>query len=178
MKRYKIRKRFWQINQYITAEKVRVVDEEGKQVGVMPTKEALELARKEGLDLVEVAAKEKPPVAKIVEFAKFKYQERRKHLAGKKKSKAQNQKVVRFTPFIAENDFQIRVKRAREFLEEGDKVSLVVKFVGRQITRKEFGYELIKRAHKDLQDVATMEREPALKGKLLITILAPMKKKS
>lgn len=143
----------------------------------MSKQKALELARKEGLDLVEVAAKVHPPVAKIVNFTKFKYRERQKHLTGRRKSKAQDLKEVRFTPFIAENDFNIRVKKAREFLEEGDKVALVVKFVGRQITRKEFGYELIKKAYNKLQDLATMEREPSLKGKLLTTTLAPTKKK-
>lgn len=144
----------------------------------MTKDEALRIAQEAGVDLVEVASKTDPPVAKIVDFAKFKYQERRKHLAGKGKAKSQDLKEVRFTPFIAENDFNIRIKRAREFLEEGDKVSLVVKFVGRQITRKEFGYELIKRAYSQLQDISTMEREPALKGKILTTTLAPSKKKS
>ena len=170
-------RKFWQINQYIRAEKVRVVDDVGKQVGVMPTAKALELARKDGLDLVEVAAKTDPPVVKIVDFAKFKYQERRKQMGSKRRSKSQDLKEVRFTPFIAENDFMIRIKKAREFLADGDKVVLVVKFVGRQITRKEFGFELIKRAYHELQESATMEREPALKGKLLTTTLSPVKKK-
>lgn len=169
-------RKFWQINQYIRSPKLRVVDEDGKQIGIMTKEEALRAAIDEGLDLVEVASQTDPPVAKIIDFAKFKYQERRKHLEGKRKAKAQDLKEVRFTPFIAENDFNIRIKRAREFLEEGDKVVLVVKFVGRQITRKEFGYELIKRASHQLQDISTMEREPALKGKLLMTTLAPSKK--
>lgn len=171
-------RKIYQINQYIRAKEVRVVDEEGKQIGVMPLEKALKLAQEEGLDLVEVAAKTVPPVAKIIDFAKFKYQERRKHqLAKKKGAKGQDLKEIRFTPFIAENDFQIRLKRAREFLEEGNKVHLVVKFVGRQITRKEFGFDLIKRAYQSLEDIATMEREPNLKGKLLITTLSPAKKK-
>lgn len=116
-------------------------------------------------------------MAKIINFAKFKYQEKRKHLEGKKRSKGQDIKEIRFTPFIAQNDFSVRVKRAREFLEEGDKVVLVVKFVGRQITRKEFGYELLKKAYTELQDISTMEREVSLKGKLLNTTLSPIKKK-
>ncbi len=169
-------KRYWQINHYIQADKLRVVDEDGNQIGVMTKEEALKQAKAEGLDLVEVAANAKPPVAKIVEFAKFKYQEKRKHMEGKKRAKTQDLKIIRFTPFIAENDFQIRINRAREFLEEGDKVNLVVKFVGRQITRKEFGFELIKRAYNELQDLATMEREPNLRGKLLLTTLSPIKK--
>lgn len=170
-------RKFWQINQYIRAPKLRVVDAEGKQIGVMPTPEALRLAAAEGLDLVEVAPTVNPPVAKITDFAKFKYQERRKHLEGKRKARSQELKEIRLTPFIAENDLSLRIKRAREFLEEGNKVALVVKFVGRQITRKEFGYELLKRAYQELQDLATMEREPTLRGKLLMTTLSPAKKK-
>lgn len=170
-------RKIYQINQYIRAKEVRVVDEEGKQIGVMPLEEALKLAQEEGADLVEVAPKAVPPVAKIIDFAKFKYQERRKLQQSKKGGRSQDLKEIRFTPFIAENDFQIRLKRARQFLEEGNRVNLVVKFVGRQITRKEFGFELIKRAYASLEDLATMEREPNLKGKLLITTLAPTKKK-
>ena len=172
-------RRIYQLNQYIRAKEVRVVDEEGKQLGVMPISEALKLAQEEGVDLVEVAPKITPPVAKLIDFAKFKYQERRKHqLAKKKGSKGQDLKEIRFTPFIAENDFQIRLKRARAFLEEGNRVNLVVKFVGRQITRKEFGVGLIKRACQSLEDLATMDREPSLKGKLLIPTLSPAKKRS
>lgn len=170
-------KKYWQINQYISAEKMRIVDEKGEQIGVMTKSEALKLAADEGLDLVEVAGKADPPVVKLIDFAKFRYQEKRKHLEGRKKAKTHDIKEIRFTPFIAENDFQIRIKKAKEFLEEGDKVNLVVKFVGRQITRKDFGFELIKRAYSELQDISTMEREPALKGKLLITTLVPIKKK-
>jgi translation initiation factor IF-3 len=157
---------------------MRLIDEDGKQVGVLSKQEALQLARREGLDLVQVAPNAKPPVVKIIDFAKFKYQERRKHLEGKKKSKTQVLKEIRFTPFIAENDFNIRIKRAREFLEAGDKVNIVVKFVGRQLTRKDFGDKIITKAYSELQDISTMEREPSLRGKLLITTLAPTKKKS
>lgn len=156
---------------------MRLVDEQGKQLGLMTKDQALKLAHEEGLDLVQVAPNEKPPVVKLIDFAKFKYQEKRKHLEGKKKSKSQGIKEIRFTPFIAENDFNIRIKRAREFLEEGDKVILVVKFVGRQITRKDFGDKIMKRAYQELQDLATMDREPSLKGKRLTTTLSPIKKR-
>lgn len=157
---------------------MRLIDDQGNQVGVMSKLEALKLARQEGLDLVQIAPQAKPPVVKLIDFAKFKYQERRKHLEGKKKTKAQELKEIRFTPFIAENDFNIRINKAREFLEGGDKVNIVVKFVGRQLTRKDFGDKIITKAYNQLQDVSTMEREPSLRGKLLITTLAPIKKKS
>ena len=172
------RRKYWQINQYIQANQFRLVDEEAKQLGVMDKSQALKLAQEEGLDLVLVAPNAQPPVVKLIDFAKFKYQEKRKHLEGRKKAKKQDLKEIRFTPFIAENDFNVRIKKAREFLEEGNKVTLVVKFVGRQLTRKDFGDQIIKKAYSQLQDLATMEREPSLKGKLLITTLAPVKKSS
>jgi len=152
-----------------------VVDDKGVQLGVLSTTEALKKAEAAGLDLVEVAAKTNPPVAKIINFAKFKYQQKQKDSGGKK-ARGGDIKEIRFTPFIAENDYNIRIKRAQEFLEEGDKVKLVVKFVGRQITRKEFGKDLLKKAVNALSENSTVEREPAFRGKLLITTLNPIKK--
>lgn len=169
-------KKFYQVNQYITAEKLRVVDENAKQIGILTREEALKKAQEAGLDLVEVAPKIDPPVAKIIDFAKFKYQQKQKSSGGTKKSRGGGIKEIRFTPFIAENDYNIRIKRAQEFLEEGDKVRLVVKFVGRQITRKDFGKNLLKKAIAALSDYATVEREAAFKGKLLISTLNPLKK--
>ncbi len=170
-------KKFYQVNQYIKSPKLRVVDEKATQIGVLSLKEALDLAEERGLDLVEVAPKAVPPVAKIIDFAKFKYQLKQKLSSGAKKSKAQDIKEIRFTPFIAENDYSIRIKKALEFLEDGDKVKLVVKFVGRQITRKDFGKALMKKAIKALSEESTVEREPAFQGKLLISTLNPIKKK-
>ena len=169
-------KKFYQVNQYIKAPKLRVVDENATQIGVLTKEKALALAKEKGLDLVEVAAKTDPPVAKIVDFAKFKYQQKQKNAGSAKKSRGVDIKEIRFTPFIAENDYNIRIKRATQFLEDGDKVRLVVKFVGRQITRKEFGKDLMKKATKALGEVATVEREPSFRGKLLIATLNPIKK--
>src|SRR4030042_3946247 len=172
-----MQKKFWQTNQYIRGEELRVVDEQAKQIGLMTKADALRPAQEEGLDLILVAPNAKPPVAKIIDFAKFKYQEKRKAMEGMKKSKSQDLKEIRFTPFIAENDFQTRIKKSREFLEDGDKVMLVVKFVGRQITRKDFGDNILHKAIQELQDISTLEREPSLRGKLLMTTLAPLKGK-
>lgn len=169
-------KKFYQVNQYIKSPKLRVVDEKAVQIGVLSLQEALKLAQEKGLDLVEVAPKADPPVAKIIDFAKFKYQLKQKIASGIKKSKTQNLKEIRFTPFIAENDYNIRIKRATQFLEDGDKVKLVVKFVGRQITRKEFGKALMKKAIKALNEFSTVEREPTFQGKLFIATLSPIKK--
>ena len=138
----------------------------------MPTQEALFKARQKGLDLVEVASKANPPVCKIIDFKKFIYQENKKARTGKKKKK-QGLKGIRFTPFIASKDFEVRVNRAKEFLTDGYKVKLTVKFVGRQITRKQFGYDLLKKAIQQLEEISKVESEPKLQGKLLMMVLSP-----
>jgi translation initiation factor IF-3 len=154
-----------------------VVDERGGQLGVMAIGEALFKSRQVGLDLVEVAPEAKPPVCKIIDFKKFKYQEDKKQKAGSKKTKQSQTKEIRFTPFIAQNDYETRVKRAKEFLEDGDKVRVTVKFVGRQITRKQFGYELLKKVSDQLSQIAKVDIEPKWQGRLLTMLLAPVGKK-
>ena len=169
-------KKFYQINQFIKADQLRVVDEKATQIGVVSKQEALQIAQEAGLDLVLVAPRANPPVAKIVNFSKFKYQQSQKNKSSKKKQKSVDIKEIRFTPFIAEGDYQTRIKKAREFLEAGNKVRLNVKFVGRQITKKDFGDNLMARAVDDLYDYATVEREPALTGKILSAQLQPKNK--
>lgn len=143
----------------------------------MPTGEALFKARQKGLDVVEVAANAKPPVVKIIDFKKFKYQENKKQREGKKKGIKQDTKEIRFTPFIAQNDFKVRIKRAKEFLQAGNRVKLTVKFVGRQISRKQFGYNLLKKAISQLEEVAKTQDNPKWQGRLLSINLAPLKAK-
>jgi len=147
------------------------VDEEAGQIGVMSKMEALNLAHEKEADLILVAPNANPPVAKIIIFAKFKYQQQQKEASGRKKAKAVDIKEIRFTPFIAEGDYNQRIKRVRQFLEDGDKVRLTVKFVGRQITRKDFGDKLLNKAVSELSDIATVEFPHRLMGKLLYTQL-------
>jgi len=172
----RIAKIFYRINHYIKADKLRVVDETAAQIGILTKDEALARAQQAGLDLVEVAPNANPPVAKIIDFAKFKYQLKQKTQISKKGSRAQDIKEIRLTPFIAENDFNVRINKAAGFLTQGDKVRLVVKFVGRQITRREFGDKLLAKATDKLSELATVESHPNLRGKLLMTILTPSKK--
>lgn len=139
--------------------------------------EALFKARQQNLDLVEVAEKAKPPVCKIIDFKKFKYQESKKEQAGKRKNKQQNVKEFRFTPFIAQNDFEMRVKRAKKTLEGENKVKLTVKFVGRQMTRKEFGQNLLVKAIDQLKEISVVETAPKWQGRLLSTVLKPVQRK-
>lgn len=164
--------KFHRINQYIKAETVRVITETG-QLGVMTLKEALEKAKELGVDVVEVAESANPPVVKLIEFSKFKYQENKKDRAGA--ASAQETKEVRLSPFMAENDLQVKLARARQFLKSGDKVRLVVKFSGREITKKEFGERLMASALKQLSAEATLEQAPKLLGKMLIATIKPKK---
>lgn len=155
-----------------------MISEKGEQLGVMSLDEALFKARQQGSDLIEVAEKAQPPVCRIIDFKKFKYLESKKEQAGKKKNKQQDVKEFRFTPFIAQNDYSVRVKRAKKTLEAGDKVKLTVKFVGRQLTRKEFGQNLLTKAIDQLQEISTVEVSPKWQGRLLSTVLKPSQAKN
>lgn len=141
----------------------------------MKREDALEEARKANLDLVEIAPMAKPPVAKIIDFKKFKYLEAKKERDGKSKSGKVDLKEIRFTPFIASGDFNSRIDRIREFFEDGDRVKVVVKFTGRQITRVDFGKELIAKIITSLEGEATPDGEPKLQGKQMFVILNPVR---
>lgn len=168
--------KFYQTNQFIRSEQLRVVDETGKQVGVMSKDEALNEARSRGVDLVEIAPMAKPPVAKMIDFKKFKYLEAKKEREGNKKSGKVELKEIRFTPFIAQGDFDSRIEKIKEILADSNRVKIVIKFVGRQITHVEFGHDLVKRIIADLEGAAQPDGEPKLQGKQLFLILNPSKK--
>lgn len=171
------KKVFFKINQFIQAPQMRVLDEFGKQLGVMTKSEALTKAAQLDVDVVEVAPNAQPPVVKLINFAKFKYQLQQKQQDDKKRSKTVEVKEIWFTPFIARGDFEMRVKKAREYLEGGDKVKLVVKYKGREITRKDFGDAIFAKATDLLDDVSKVEMSPRLVGKNAFMQLAPAKKK-
>jgi len=169
--------KFYAINQFIKSPELRVVDETGKQVGLMSLPEALSKAREAGVDLVEIAPMAKPPVAKIIDFKKFKYIEAKKEKDGKATSGKVELKEIRFTPFIAQGDLDSRLSKIKDIMEDGNRVKIVVKFTGRQITRVEFGHELIKKILLGLQGLAVADGVPKLQGKQLFLILNPAKKK-
>lgn len=170
--------KFYATNQFIKALELRVVDETGKQIGVMTKSEALRLAGERGLDLVEIAPMAKPPVGKIIDFKKFKYLEAKKEREGKASSGKVEIKEIRFSPFIAQGDLASRVERIKDILGDGDRVKIVVKFTGRQITKVEFGHDLIKKIMTALDGVATADGVAKLQGKQLFLILNPAKKKA
>lgn len=168
---------YYRINERIQAPQIRVLDSEGKQVGVLTRQEALAQAKEAGLDLVEIAAQANPPVAKIIDYKKFLYQQAKKKQEEKRNAKTTETKEVRLGPFMNDHDLQIAANRAQTFLENGDKVKFVVKFRGRQITRPEFGYQVVQKITNILSPISKIEKEPKLEGKQLITIVSPERKK-
>ncbi|OGJ22265.1 MAG: translation initiation factor IF-3 [Candidatus Pacebacteria bacterium RIFCSPHIGHO2_01_FULL_46_10] len=168
---------FYKINQFIQANELRVLDQFGKQIGVMSKSDALQKARELGVDLVEFAPKAVPPVAKLISFSKFKYQLQQKEQEEKKKNKVSDIKELRFTPMIAKGDFDSRIKKARGYLEDGDKVRFSMEFRGRLIARKEFGERILQRAIEQLSEFSTIEISPKLIGKFMMVQLTPTKKR-
>lgn len=171
------KKTYWVANQAIREPELRVIGKGGKQIGVIKTAEALSKAKKAGLDLVIVARGAKPPVARITDLGKFKYKEEKKQQAERKKTKQTELKEVRFSPFIAENDYRVRIERIEEFLSESNKVRVVVVFKGRQMGSKPFGYKLIKKILGSLGHAVVIDMEPKFLGRHLVTIISPTKKR-
>lgn len=169
--------KFYRTNERIFASELRVLDPEGKQIGILKKLEALEKARELGLDLVEIAPAAKPPVVRIIDFKKFLYQEGKKKREEKKKSKNSETKEIRLGPFMDDHDLTTMVRRAREFLEGNDKVKLVVRFSGRQMTHPEFGHQVIGKAVQGLSDISKVDKEAHFEGRQLITMLSPERKK-
>lgn len=163
----------WRLNEKIPATELRVLDFEGKQIGLLKKEEALKLAKEQGVDLIEIAPQANPPVAKIIDFGKFRYQEEKKAKEAQKKSKPSNLKEIRFTPFIGEGDYQTRLKRIDEFLTDKNKVKLTVYFQVKQLGSKQFGYAILNRIDKDLGEGINIDMKPKFLGRNLITIISP-----
>lgn len=170
-------KKFYRINERIYAQTLRVLDDEGKQIGVLSKYDALEKARSQELDLVEIAPMAKPPVAKIIDFKKFLYQEEKKKKEEKKKAKNTDTKEIRLGPFMSDNDLSNMIKRCREFLTDGDKVKLVVKFRGREVTRSEFGRQVIDKVLIATEDISKIDREARMEGRQMVAVISPERKK-
>lgn len=163
-------------NNRIRSPQVRVIDDQGKMLGVMSTHDAMNQAYSLEKDLVLVNDQQQPPIAKIIELNKYKYQQQQKMAASRKKAKAQDIKEMRFSPFVSEGDFESKLKKVKEFIEDGDKVKLTLLFKGRQITKKEFGESVIGRVIEATAEDATVEIAPRMMGKKLIAQLMPKKK--
>lgn len=141
----------------------------------MEREEALRLAREKGIDLIEIAPSAVPPVCKLADFRKFKYEQAKKERGAKKHKAKSGIKEIRMGPFTGEHDLEVKIKKARVFLSEGFKVKLVVKFVGRQISHSWFGFELLKKLTTALDETAKIEKDPHFEGKLLVAVLVSKK---
>ncbi len=161
------------MNERIRVPQVRVIAEDGEQVGVLPVREALALAQSKNLDLVEVSPTARPPVCRIMDYGKFKYEQKRREKKAKKKQHQMQLKEVKLRPKIEEHDYEFKVKHAREFLSARDKVKLTVTFRGREMAHQDLGYKLIQRAIADLAEVALVETPPRSEGRTLTAVLMP-----
>ncbi len=152
-----------------------MIDATGKQIGVLSKDEAIKVAQESGLDLVEIAPSAKPPVAKVIDFKKFKYEESKKERLSKKKTRETDTKEVWLGPLISDNDMRTRLNRAREFLTQGDRVKLSVRFSGREMAHPEFGHQVLKKSQEILSDIAAIERPSRFEGRNLTVIYSPNK---
>lgn len=161
------------MNNEIRAREVRVVDVNGEQLGIMSSREAMIVAGERGLDLVEVAPNAKPPVCRVMDYGKHRYEQSKRDKAARKKQRVINVKEVRMSPKIEDHDFEVKFRAAQRFLKSGDKVKVSVRFRGREIVHSNLAKDKLDTLAKQLQDVATVERPPKLEGRQMIAVLAP-----
>lgn len=172
------KKEFVKANRNIRVPQVRVLTEHGDMIGVMDTREAQQKAFEQEKDLVLVTENANPPIAKIIDLAKYKYQQQQKKAESRKKARKQDLKEIRFTPFIGEADFETRLRKIKKFLEKGDKVRITVEFKrGRQMSKKEFGFETFNRVFAATEELADIETKPKMVGPRLMAQISPKKKK-
>jgi translation initiation factor IF-3 len=164
------------INREITAPEVRLVAENGDQLGIVPVLEALRKAEESNVDLVEIAPLAVPPVCKLMDYGKFRYREQKKAHEAKLKQKQIQVKEIKFRPGTDEGDYKIKLGKLVQFLEEGDKAKVTLRFRGREMAHKEFGERLLDRVRKDLDAVGLVEQFPKLEGRQMVMVLAPKKK--
>ena len=160
------------INEMIRIPQVRVIDDEGNQLGVMPTPRALEMAQEKGLDLVEVAPMAAPPVARFLDFGQYKYELTKREKENKRRQRSVTFKEVRLSPKIGTGDFDTKVHRAVEFLEDGDRIKVTVRFRGRELSHPELGRVLLEKFSKQVEEHGIVERQPVLEGKSMFIVLA------
>jgi len=163
------------MNERIRAREIRVIDEDGGQLGIMTPREALAIARERGIDLIEVAPQAQPPVCKIMDYGKFKYEQAKREKESAKKHKQSELKGIQMFPNIEEHDFEVKVRNAIKFLEDGDKVKITIRFKGRQITHPEFGRQQLDKIVVMTAGVGQVEKPAAMEGRMMTMILSPVK---
>jgi len=161
------------VNEMIRVREVRVISPEGEQLGILPIEEALALARDRDLDLVEVAPNERPPVCRIMDFGKYKYQQAKRSQEAKKRQRVIQTKEIKMRPKTEEHDYQFKMRHARRFLEEGHKVKVSLLFRGREMDHVDLGQRMLDRIIVDCKDISAIEQQPRLEGQTLSLVLTP-----
>jgi len=161
------------VNNQIRISPVRVIDNDGEQLGILPIEQALQMAEERAMDLVEVAPMARPPVCRIMDYGKFKYEEQRKAREARKKQHQVQIKEVKMRPGIEDHDFDFKTRHARRFLEEGNKVKVTMMFRGRQMAHPEIGREVMDRVIKEVADVGKVEQQPMMEARSMTMVLTP-----
>jgi len=160
-------------NEWIQSQKVRVIDHEGENLGVMYTREAMAQAKEVGLDLVEVSPNADPPVDNLLDVGKFKYEAQKKANAARKSQKTQEIKEIKMRPNIDDHDYMVKMKKVHAFIEEGDKVKMTLRFRGRELSHQQLGMALLQRVQEDVKETAKVEAYPRMEGRQMLMVLAP-----
>jgi translation initiation factor IF-3 len=160
-------------NEFITVPKVRVIDEDGENLGVMITREAIEQAAEVGLDLVEVSPNADPPVCKYLDIGKYKYEAQKKANIARKTQKTQELKEIKMRPNIDDHDYDTKMKKVHDFIEEGDKVKITLRFRGRELAHQQLGMVLLERVAEDTAEIAKIEARPRMEGRQMLMVISP-----
>jgi translation initiation factor IF-3 len=150
-----------------------LIDEDGGQLGILPIKEAIEMAKGKGLDVVEVSPNTEPPVCKILDYGKYLFEQKKKTQGAKKKQKTIQVKEIKFRPLIEIGDYEVKVNKIRDFIEQGNKVKISLRYRGREMRHVELGHDLLKRVLTDIEGISSVEQEVQFEGRQLITVVAP-----
>jgi translation initiation factor IF-3 len=165
----------YRVNDRIEAQEVRLVGEDGEMIGVVRLREAIERAREVGLDLVEVSPTAKPPVCKILDYGKFKYEAQKRANAARKKQRVIEVKEIKMRPGIDDNDYNIKMKKVRTFLEEGDKVKVTMRFRGRELSHQNLAMNILTKVKDEVSDLGKVEQFPKMEGRQMVMVMAPLK---
>ena len=160
-------------DEFITVPKVRVIDQDGENLGVLYTREAIAIAQEAGLNLVEVSPGADPPVCKILDIGKFKYESQKKAAAARKNQKTQEIKEIKMRPNIDDHDYDVKMRSVLRFIDEGDKVKVTLRFRGREMAHQQLGMDLLKRVQDDIAEVAKVEAWPRLEGRQMLMVVSP-----
>jgi len=161
------------MNEDIRVREVRLIDQTGQNVGVVPTADAMARATEAGLDLVEISPDANPPVAKILDYGKFKYQEQKKAAEARKRQKTVEIKEIKMRPSIDDHDYDVKMRAIARFFDEGDKVKVTLRFRGREMAHQELGWQVLQRVKTDTEPIAKVESEPRMEGRQMVMVLAP-----